>query len=363
MPLSDNDVLGNALLSMRDNLQKSKQETEVRNKTELQQSWIAKGTNTISEAINQNYESTEEFAYGIIKSLVTYLGANQGGIFLINDDDTADPFLELRGMIAYNRRKYAEKKVEFGEGYVGTAVLEKKLIYRTDLPEGYISITSGLGGANPKVLLVMPLLVENEVYGVIEVASFKPLEEYQLEFVQKISETIASTISGVKSKERTEKLLKQSQEQSERIAQAEEEMRQNMEELQSTQEEMSRKQDEMGDQIVYLESIIDHMPFPAYVKDNDRKFVLVNKACARLFNSEKEKMIKLFEEDFIENIEAKMALSKSDEQVLMNEEMVTLEGLDIKVKKGNEIKVNVTKRPLFNAKTNQKNLLGVITFL
>ena len=135
-------------------------------------------------------------------------------------------------------------RVLLGEGLVGACALEKETIILTEIPEEYISISSGLGEANPNCILLVPLKQDDKVVGVFEVASFKVFEQYEIEFIEKVAESIAATVITVKINEKTRYLLEQSQQQAEMQAQ-EEEMRQNMEEL-ITQEEMARKEKEMG---------------------------------------------------------------------------------------------------------------------
>lgn len=236
------DALGKSLIEMRDSLARAEEESHNRMKSEQIQNWLSKGTALISEVLNHNYNNTNDLGFSIIKNIVNYLKINQGGIFFVNDEDEENQFLELKAAFAYNRRKFVEGRIEFGEGYVGAAVLEKQTVYRKELPSDYISVTSGLGDAPPRVLLIVPLLIEDNIYGAIELASFNELEEHQIEFVKSVSENIATTLSGVKSKERTEKLLKETQDQSNKIAQTEEEMRQNLEEMQATQEESARRE-------------------------------------------------------------------------------------------------------------------------
>jgi PAS domain-containing protein len=116
----------------------------------------------------------------------------------------------------------------------------------TDVPDNYVNITSGLGDANPRSIILVPLKFNDNVFGVIEMASFDVYQDYQIEFIEKVGESIASTISTVKVNIRTVKLLEESKLKSEELAAQEEEMRQNMEELQTTQEESARRETEMN---------------------------------------------------------------------------------------------------------------------
>lgn len=153
-------------------------------------------------------------------------------------------FLELLASFAFNRKKYLKKQIQLGEGLVGACAVEKETIHLTEIPQDYVKITSGLGGSNPTSLLLVPLLIESDMLGVIEIASFNNFEKHEIEFVEKVAESIASTLKSVRINIRTSQLLEQSQQQSEEMAAQEEEMRQNMEELQATQEESARREAE-----------------------------------------------------------------------------------------------------------------------
>ena len=234
-PLSKEDVLGNSLIEMRNNLEKVAEEDKRR-------SWATEGLAKFGDILRKNNDNITTLSDIIISNLVKYVRANQGGLYIVNDENENDKYLEMAACYAWDKKKYLEQKVYPGDGLTGQAWLEQDTIYLTDIPDDYITITSGLGEANPSSILIVPLKVNDEVYGLIEIASFNVFAEHEVDFIEKMAESIASTLSSVKINERTQKLLEESTELTEQMRAQEEEMRQNMEELQATQEEMQRSQ-------------------------------------------------------------------------------------------------------------------------
>ena len=261
--LNEEDVLGQSLMRMRDNLRIAKQKEDQNKKEAEKRAWATKGFAEFAEILrNSGNKNIEELSTDIIINIVKYTNSNQGGIFILNDNDKNDIQLELTAAYAYDRKKYVDKTIKLGEGLVGTCAIEKKSIFITDVPDNYLKITSGLGKSNPRCILIVPLKLEDEVFGVIELASFNVYEDYQIKFIEKLGESIASTLSTTKTNILTQELLEQSQQQQEELAATEEEMRQNLEEMQATQEqleeqniEIQRRNNEMEAQMKALDNV------------------------------------------------------------------------------------------------------------
>lgn len=250
----ENDVLGKAIVNLRDTLKLSKEEEGVRRKEDEQRSWTAEGLAKFGEILRSEKNDIEELSYLIISNLVKYVEANQGGFYLLDDTDTGEKFFNLTACYAYERRKYSDSRISWGEGLVGSCALEKETTILKKVPDSYLKITSGLGSSNPKNLVLVPLKVNDEVHGVMEIASFQLFQEFQIDFIEKVAESIASTISSAKINIRTAKLLRESQEQSEILQTQEEQMRQSMEELQATQEEAARQ----GEKFISFTNSVNH---------------------------------------------------------------------------------------------------------
>jgi methyl-accepting chemotaxis protein len=251
-PLSDEDVLGHSLLDMRNELNKASEEEKKRKEEDEQRNWAAQGVAMFSDILRKNTDTLDELAYQIISNLVKYTNSNQGGIYIINDNDRNHTFIEMKASYAYDRRKFIAKQIEIGEGLIGRCYQEKERIYLTEIPYDYIKITSGLGEESPRALLIVPLIYNDVIYGLVEIASFSEYPPHVIEFIERIGESIAATISSSKSQMQTALLLEQSQQQAEEMASQEEEMRQNMEELRATQEQSARREEELQQEVLEL---------------------------------------------------------------------------------------------------------------
>lgn len=254
--LSERDIMGSALIEMRTSLRNARERDEKRRLMDQLQNWSNEGNALFANILRQNQDNYDDFLYNIIKNLVKYIRANQGGIFVLNEQDKDNIFAELGAAYAFERRKRHQKKVPLGVGLIGRCIAERETIYLTKVPDDYLNITSGLGEHTASSLLIVPLIFNEKIFGVVEIAKFGEFERYVIEFVEKISESIASTISNIQSNMQTVKLLEESRIQSEELASQEEEMRQNMEEMQASQEELMNKATELSELNYAMNSLL-----------------------------------------------------------------------------------------------------------
>jgi ligand-binding sensor domain-containing protein len=221
-----------------------KRELAVRQKDQENLLWFNQGLGVFSELISKNRENLPLLCKEFIEKLTEYIEAQQGGVFLFNDDVDSDAYLELIASYAYASSRHNQKFAS-GEGYVGVCFKDKKFVEIDNLTENYSEFGSGLGRMHIKHLVLAPLVVVNECVGVIELGSFKKIKGYRITFIEKLAENFASTVLTEKANARLRKLIEQSNLQAEELSQNEESIRMNLEELMAAQEESARREDEL----------------------------------------------------------------------------------------------------------------------
>ena len=282
-PLGDKDALGNAILEMRNSLYLAQVEEDQRKTEEEQLNWTSHGINIFNKVLRVDNQNLEHLAFEIIKTLTLYLDAQMGGLYVKTDEKEQ---MELIGFIGFAKEKYSQRYIEPGQGLVGRAILERETIFINDIPKDADIISSGLGKAKPKAILIVPLINNLQLVGIIEIASLNAIEPFQIAFVERIVETIASTISTVKTNERTAKLLNKSRKQAEELEQQEEEMRQNMEEMQATQEEAAKRELELSSLIQAFQVTIPIMEY-----DLKGRVIDVNDEYLKIYKTRKNQLI------------------------------------------------------------------------
>lgn len=241
----DDDMLGWSLLRMRNNLLQTKQK-------ETEQNWIAEGKELVSDILRL-HNKIDDLAYKVLTNLINYIQVIQGALYLY-DEETQQ--LKAVSTYAYNRRKYLSKEFRIGEGLIGQCAYEMDIIYRTEIPDDYLTITSGLlGDKKPKSLLIVPLITDEKLQGVLEFASLdNEIPELTITFMRELGEIIARTIFNLRINEKTEKLLLESQKMTLDLQENEEQLRQNAEEMRATQEELLRSNELLESKICEAEN-------------------------------------------------------------------------------------------------------------
>jgi GAF domain-containing protein len=188
----------------------------------------------------------------LMRELVAYTEADVGALFITNEAGDGAVELELTGSYAFDREKYIHHSFEFGEGLVGRAALEKKAIYITDLPPDYMKIRSGLGEDVPSSLLLVPVMLDNKVLGVIELASLGELPPHQVEFIEQMGEALATTLAKVKANLENRKLFEQTKKQAEALVSQEMVFKQNLEKLEKEQKDYRLREEKLLKEIEEL---------------------------------------------------------------------------------------------------------------
>lgn len=275
-PSVEADHLGESLLTMRTSLVEASSREE-------KERFSTAGLANIGEILRAHVNDLQTLCDEVLTEIVKYTKSNQGSIFTVEESGTESEHLKLMSARAWDRKKFLEKRVEMGQGLLGQAAIEKSTIYMTDVPENYIVITSGLGQANPRSIVIVPLKNEERVIGVLELASFRKFERFEIEFLEKVGESIASTILNSRNNERTKELLEQSSMMTDQMRAQEEEMRQNMEEMQATQEEMVRTQrmlteqaQEVSEKQTNLNALINATSDSIIAMSKDYKIIVMN---------------------------------------------------------------------------------------
>ncbi|TAE73389.1 MAG: GAF domain-containing protein [Bacteroidetes bacterium] len=185
-------ILGKSFADMREGLKNIFIENSIRD-------WANEGLAKFGQIIAKYSDDLNTLADEIMKELVNYLEINQGGFFVVEGEKKFEK-LYLKATYAYTKKKFLEKEIEKGQGLLGQAWQEGETIYLREIPDDYVLITSGLGEAKPKSLLIVPFKNNQEILGLFELASFQEIKPYQIKFIQKVAESLAQFISNVHTK-------------------------------------------------------------------------------------------------------------------------------------------------------------------
>ncbi|HUP64744.1 MAG TPA: HAMP domain-containing protein [Thermoanaerobaculia bacterium] len=258
--------------ALKDNINEMIRNLKQTTEKNAEQDWLKTNLTKFTRMM-QGQKNLLEVSRMILGELAPTTNA-QHGVFYLVDSNGPEPLLKLASTYAYKKRKNISNVFKLGEGLVGEAALEKERILVTNVPPDYIHITSGLGESAPMNVVVLPIIFEEEVKAVIELASFTEFNETLLSFLDQLGESIGVVLNTIAASMKTEDLLVQSQamaeelqaqqeeltetnrrleEQATSLQASEELLKTQQEELQQSNEELEEKARQLTDRNVEVE--------------------------------------------------------------------------------------------------------------
>jgi PAS domain S-box-containing protein len=341
----ENDILGKSLLVMRDNLLDN-------NKKEEEESWIAKGKDIISNIL-RIHNNIDVLAYEVVVNLIEYIGAIQGAFYLFDEEDET---LTNLATYAYNRKKYLKQEFKIGQGLIGQCAFEKDIIYRTEIPEDYVTVSSGiLGDKKPSSLLIVPLIADEKLQGVIEFATLQDkIPPLTVQFLKELGEIIARTMFNLRVNQKTERLLAEAQQMTEELRENEEQLRQSAEEMRATHEELEKSNTALETKVQEVEnaqkrqhSLLENASEIISIYDEKLKLVYISPSVTGILGYTTEEMMRGKDMDRLTR-KGENSLRNMFQQLLDNPtESYTIE-YTYMIKDGKKIYMESTGRNLLN---------------
>ena len=238
-------------------------ETTLRNQ---EQDWLKSNLAKFTQML-QGQKDLNTVTRRILSELAQVVNAQQGMFYILEGDESGrEQSLKLFSAYAYGDELTLAKEFALGQGLVGQCAVEKERILLTNVPKDYIKIGSGLGESTPVSVIVLPVLFENEVKAVIELASFGDFSETHLDFLSQLTESIGIVLNTIEANSRTEDLLEQSQSLAEELRRTNEELQDKAHLLVKQKEEVEAKNKEVEEARKSLEEKAEQLQLTSKYK-------------------------------------------------------------------------------------------------
>ncbi|HEX8604622.1 MAG TPA: response regulator, partial [Pseudoduganella sp.] len=236
---------------LKDNINEMIRNLKETTQKNAQQDWLKTNLARFTRLL-QGQRDLQAVTKLILSELAPLVSAHHG-VFYMMDSQMDDA--RLRMIASYGYRSSRKLPTSFlpGEGLVGQCALEKVRIWLTDVPRDYIVVSSGLGSAPPTNIVVLPILFEQQVKAVIEIASLDRFTETHLSFLDQLMESIGVVLNTIEANSRTESLLTQSQSLAQELQQTNQELAEKARLLSEQNIEVERKNREVEQAKLALE--------------------------------------------------------------------------------------------------------------
>lgn len=204
-----------------------------------EKNWMLTGVNDINDSL-QGVNNRDELVRKCLHTLTSFAGFTAGAFYCYDE-----VYHDLRLYAAVSMPSSIPQAVPLNEGFLGTAVSGRDILVIREVPAGYWQLSSASGHAQPGSLVLMPLWTEDELLGVIELASFREVSSPQLKLLEVLSKDIAVAVNAANAREKVLHLLQQVQEQKEILISQQEELRQSNEELSRQSEVLQASEEEL----------------------------------------------------------------------------------------------------------------------
>ncbi|NGX48081.1 MAG: hypothetical protein K1000chlam3_01469, partial [Chlamydiae bacterium] len=181
----------------------------------------------------------------ILSKLSKIINIQVGAFYIFNKDGHS---LDLISSYAYKKRKNLSEVFQIGEGLVGQCAREKQTIVISNVPDDYIKVTSGLGEATPNVIMVMPIMFEEKLLAVLEIAKLGTFSDGDIKFIEASGENIAVVINSAEARKGMQGLVEETRKQASELQEQQEELKSTNEELETQQETLQKTNQSLEEQ-------------------------------------------------------------------------------------------------------------------
>jgi CheY-like chemotaxis protein/HAMP domain-containing protein len=235
---------------LKDNINEMIRNLRDTTRKNMEQDWLKTNLAKFSRML-QGQRDLAAVSQLILSDLAPLVTAHHG-VFYVVEGTGEEALLKLLASYAYKDRKHVSNEFHLGEGLVGQCAVERQMLLINQVPSDYIQISSGLGEAPPRNIVVLPVLFEGEVKAVLELATFDQFDEIRLTFLEQLAESIGIVLNTIEANMRTEELLKQSQalteglqSQQEALTETNKRLEQQTRSLQKSEDLLRSQQDEL----------------------------------------------------------------------------------------------------------------------